>query len=458
MLKGHTKIELKNEKTGEIQVVEKNNMVTNAIQDLFDCRFATLNPYIFNMSGMSDGNILPLCPNAIGSILLFEKQLDNDKDNIIAPIDNTCIGYASNDVNTTQNTKRGSMNQTESGPIENGYKLVWDFSTSQGNGEISAIALSHKLTGINYIGDTFGNSRNIVQAVGSIDLTIQSNNPLNITDPSDLITSIVEFNIPESKVIGLIIKDNIIYIVNINIIGTKVTLTNDINNFQYTELHKLSNTTFASISTIYHNLIDGKNGYWYIFEISGTSINSLSDTLYWIKIKKDDYSYTEGNMVMTEKLENDYLRFAQMSDEEYLYIMSITRDKFIKINLNNFQDITQIPLGFTSKFTSGNSGWADVVNNMWKYYNYFVCSDFIFDPKTDIAYQKQNCMNPLFTKIIAQNKLYNLAFYYNNNSYARRLYYCLLPYYLATKNNLDTPVTKTSEQSMKITYTLTEES
>lgn len=38
----------------------------------------------------------------------------------------------------------------ESGKIDYGYKFVWKFSTSQANGTISAVALTHKYGGLGY--------------------------------------------------------------------------------------------------------------------------------------------------------------------------------------------------------------------------------------------------------------------------------------------------------------------
>jgi uncharacterized 2Fe-2S/4Fe-4S cluster protein (DUF4445 family) len=39
---------------------------------------------------------------------------------------------------------RGSLNLTESKTTDKGYKFVWDFTTSQGNGTITAVCLTHK--------------------------------------------------------------------------------------------------------------------------------------------------------------------------------------------------------------------------------------------------------------------------------------------------------------------------
>ena len=46
--------------------------------------------------------------------------------------------------------------------------------------------------------------------------------------------------------------------------------------------------------------------------------------------------------------------------------------------------------------------------------------------------------------------------YVRSQSFSGEIYYMTNPFFLSTKNNLETPVTKTSEQTMKVTYTLTE--
>ena len=56
-----------------------------------------------------------------------------------------------------------SFTRSISSPRNNGYKFVWDFSTSQGNGTISALALTHKYGGIGYFGDTYNMSNKLLQ-------------------------------------------------------------------------------------------------------------------------------------------------------------------------------------------------------------------------------------------------------------------------------------------------------
>ena len=74
--------------------------------------------------------LLPICPNMVGGILLFPKTLEEDAAHIYEASGNLPVAYASNNVNTTANTARGSMNQTESKALENGYKFVWEFTPS----------------------------------------------------------------------------------------------------------------------------------------------------------------------------------------------------------------------------------------------------------------------------------------------------------------------------------------
>ena len=140
MLHGHTKIELKNEKTGEIQVVEKDNMITNAVAE-------HLNGLYGRLSYSEFAKLLPLYDKMMGGIVLCNETLLEKKTNVGLPTLDKITGYASNNSNPGTDTKRGSRNLTESQKLVNGYKYVWDFSTSQGNGVIAALGLTHYVAG-----------------------------------------------------------------------------------------------------------------------------------------------------------------------------------------------------------------------------------------------------------------------------------------------------------------------
>ena len=165
-LKGTMVVELTDVNTSEVETVTEENMVTNAVNNILG-----LNPMgiFYKATGeyddaiMWNGNLFPICPNMIGGILLFSKTLEENADNIYTLSDNLPVAYASNNVNSTANTARGSLNLTESKALENGYKFVWEFTPSQGNGTIAAVALTSAKGGENGYGSLVGDASTFLQ-------------------------------------------------------------------------------------------------------------------------------------------------------------------------------------------------------------------------------------------------------------------------------------------------------
>ena len=164
-LAGNMRIELTDVNTGEVETVAEGNMVTDAVNHILG-----LNPMgVFYEAGDSidgiewNGNLLPICPNMIGGILLFSQVLEEKADNIYSMSGNLPVAYASNNVNSTANTARGSLNQVESKKLDNGYKFVWEFTPSQGNGTIAAAALTSAQGGENGYGSLVNDSSTFLQ-------------------------------------------------------------------------------------------------------------------------------------------------------------------------------------------------------------------------------------------------------------------------------------------------------
>ena len=136
-LKGEMVIELTDVNTNETETIIEQNMVTNLVNNLLG---VNLMGVFYNAAGTYETGanwnreFLPICSNMIGGILLFPNAITEDADNIYLSSDNLPVAYASNDVNATLNTRRGSMNLTESMALSAGYKFVWEFTPTQGNG------------------------------------------------------------------------------------------------------------------------------------------------------------------------------------------------------------------------------------------------------------------------------------------------------------------------------------
>ena len=160
-LKGEMVIELTDTNTGAVETVQETNMITEAVNNILG-----LNPmgiYLkasgeYDNSVLWNGTLLPICPNMIGGILLFPAVLEEKADHIYEQGKNLPVAYASNNVNSGSDVARGSLNQTESKKLDNGYKFVWEFTPSQGNGNIAAVALTSALGGQNAFGSAAGDA------------------------------------------------------------------------------------------------------------------------------------------------------------------------------------------------------------------------------------------------------------------------------------------------------------
>ena len=132
-LKGTAKLVLKNEKTGEEQIVEKSNMVTNAVADLLSKNFCGLAQH---------AELFPL-KSLFSGCLLFQNAITEDPDNYNPPAENVnpLIAHASQVPNDTASLLRG--NPVVSDIVETDTSVKWAFSwdTTHGNGTIRSICL-----------------------------------------------------------------------------------------------------------------------------------------------------------------------------------------------------------------------------------------------------------------------------------------------------------------------------
>lgn len=204
ILHGEMVIELTDENTGTVETIRESNMVTNAVNHLLG-----INPMgvFYKASGQYDemliwnDALLPICPNMIGGILLYPSALTENADNIFPSSAVLPVAYASNDVNATADTARGSMNLVESKALDDGYKFVWEFTPSQGNGTIAAVALTSAKGGNSVFGNAV-NSTNGYLKVKETRLDTQTNDELA------LLYSAVEIDFENNILYSLILSQN----------------------------------------------------------------------------------------------------------------------------------------------------------------------------------------------------------------------------------------------------------
>lgn len=142
-IKGKTTFELTDVNTGAVEIIEEENMITNGLQD-FLTTYGMFGSNLLKSLGSSQ-----LWTSLVSGLFLFDSRLDEDVSNTFMPAGVKMIGCGSKDVaNSGIVTELGSYNSSESGVQENGsIKVVYDFSTAQANGTISCACLTSGIGG-----------------------------------------------------------------------------------------------------------------------------------------------------------------------------------------------------------------------------------------------------------------------------------------------------------------------
>lgn len=133
-IKGHTIIELTDVNTGAKERYEKDNMVTHALDKYFEDIGA------FNISPLYTADVRNnLIPRLLGGLLLLDTPLTENADNIICPSGVEMVGNGSYNVSSGNEdlvTEMGTYDQLESGWMSDGkLAMVWNFSQNQANGK-----------------------------------------------------------------------------------------------------------------------------------------------------------------------------------------------------------------------------------------------------------------------------------------------------------------------------------
>lgn len=141
---GKATLILTDKDTGRVvKQIEEHNMVTNALNRIF-----TLPPVLayHSESRRFFNGFLPMYQNLLKGIILFGENVPELADNIIAG-DKYSIIATAGDEYAGADAMRGSFNANQSCEIENGYRFVWDFAPEKAVGTIKCISLTHRLMG-----------------------------------------------------------------------------------------------------------------------------------------------------------------------------------------------------------------------------------------------------------------------------------------------------------------------
>lgn len=461
-LKGTMVLELTDETTGEVESVTEENMVTEAVNNILG-----MNPMgvFYSEERLADvmswnGVMLPICPNMVGGILLFPKALEEDAAHIYEGSGNLPVAYASNNVNTTANTARGSMNQTESKALENGYKFVWEFTPSQGNGTIAAVALTSAQGGQNGYGSLVGDASTFLE-IKKLDI-----GDMGKARQAPLFEA-VEMDFGKDLLYSITFEDSSVRIRKVRLPVFSIGLNEKLDDSTYTvvEDHAVQTESFLFLGsyTKYGEFMDGQDGYWYGF--SNQANSSGNAKMLWVKISKGDYSVTEGEWALSNAklmavgerdMDDSYpkrkVRCCMRGG--YLYVPANDKKGIYKINVANTADVSLIDFGFTSKMkpiceTGTCELYLTLIGDL------IIGGDFQVTADDTVIHTQGSARLGCEATPLFQHKQFLVGWGGSYGNEYRHMY--LLTPYLATINNLSSAVVKDANKTMKITYTLTEE-
>ena len=474
-IKGKTTFELTDVNTGEVEVIEDSNMITNGLQE-FLATYGYFGCDILNNDTMRNNS---LWVNLLGGLFLFDSRLEENVNNTFMPAGVKMIGNGSKDVsNSGAVTELGSYNTTESGLQSDGsIKLVYEFNTAQANGTIACACLTSKIGGyigmgndstryvntnynlFEFISDGNHYCKSNIAGAGNdtshILYPVYSENAIYFTNPYNInyssayasqhwsVTKKIQILKVRAGFTGVSIKDRR-YL-------DKVIATYDVDIPQNVLDYMGTSTNYITISR------DSERNVYVIF--CKTSGNISNGDFCWImKIDKDmkatAYKFTNnvGKQLRLQKeyitFDGDYLWAYAYLSPYYLYGIKYTDSTQVietGINKNNLYELYTIGKNLIGIYdASFNSGYYyaptvyDVVNRTHKHVN-----GTIYDSTYKLV--------PFPDK----KGVYLYVSYNSSNNNPCNLSVMKDPRYLATINNLSEPVVKTSSKTMKVTYTLT---
>lgn len=468
MLKGHAKIELTNVKTGEKKVIEHDNMLTNYYRDLFTPR------------GIAGRNIVHTSiawdkQQMFGGILLFENSLDNNADNYKFPHDNKMVARGSNIAYSGVDTTIGSFNEAESSFGADSATLVWDWTQERGNGTISALGLTSAEGGL------IGAGRDIEG--DTADASILAPNTHRVNETPNIgggtnAPSPVYVDKTNNKMYAVIYTNNALTVREYQFVDNGIDLLTiltvnssyllqDISKYKETVVSMASyNLGSNPVSFCYEGklYITAATGAWGSGSKTFVRYNFATGTIDTVSISNN----TGESIYMTSFATNRTAVFAIHNG--YLY-GATTANHVVYISLADNTDCGTVKDG------NGETIARATTVNLYSMFA-VVWGELFFNASTIWAGGKgdanQKKMYVLDSKNVARRRNlapftmssydlfanidgYNdsaVAIYANQGTGAPVRAYNLMC--LATKNNLDSAVTKTADMTMRVTYTIRE--
>lgn len=427
IIHGHTCIELKDARTGKRERIESDNtfMATTLAKQMRSLGAANNFPYA-NETWRNSNMIVNFC----GGIFLFKNAIADDSEYMAAGNKMTANG-SYNITNGGNPPELGSWNSIESNIDGNrSAVLVWDWNTSQGNGEISSICLTSDTGGYIGYGNPSGysassgyNLNRNQNALGPLCKTAWKNHrySFGMSDYKTLVVKKYKYAIDKASIFDNKLID---------------TLTFDLESYGFTFPRnrysiKLVDNGKVQIMPDANDVPNGGTIKLYIFDPADDSL-TLKTMVNTTGTRLHDYYNTEAPFVY---FKDDDLMFCKEHDTGTLYICDGSNGAVLKtfnVGSDDYHAYSKFSDDLFYRFTM--SHFLDLVNDTW--------------------YPTNARADQINVGVIADEDMLLAGVSWDSSEYTS--YAFKNPLYLATINNLQQSVTKQNTQTMKVTYTLTE--
>lgn len=451
-LKGHVKLILEDVRDGSQKVEEGHNLITNAVASVLEDNWCGL-------ANFASASIFPL-KNLYGGCMMFQDPITPSAGNYNPPseLTNPLVAHAGNIAPESDWTgkKRGTPVPSEYLEDDTSIKQVWLWDNTQGNApQISTVCLCPQNMG-NY-GLTPTQARQYTSRY-----TIQSTLP-RITSYSRALCMQNPLSIDADGKTGKAIY----------LSGTtfeEITVRHDWLAFgimrNATAWQEVSSRT-ATVRTAQDktNIFEDED-YYYVYTITG------ADDIRIDRVSKTDMTVTQMDMVdiggvslyTGEYYNQPMQRMTALFgyDGRYLYLPNSAGNGFVAINPHDSTDKLVIDGTVNLYLNRADIGW----NNVCKHNALVISEGLIFGDYYIIngasVYAKTPTLSPLQDADgRKRGSLYRhgaSAYAVSNSNQNYNFYHgvLLVPFFLSTIYPLESPVHKTTSQTMRLEYTIEE--
>lgn len=449
-VRGITKIELYNPSTKIKKVYRDENIFQSFVLAAYMRGLGEANNNPFANNGFANSKSWI---NLVGGIFLFRDAITEGTQYM--PAGNRMIGNGSYEiVNNNVPVELGSYNSVESSASGSAITQVYDYTTSQGNGTIGCVCLTSATGG--YIG--YGNPSEGYKTNSQDRFNFSRNQNYLALNRSNSAAGTTG----KTTVVGNMVYEIINNSTTVTVRKSKVAVTSaNIFNGFYTETVFDKSVVGNHTNWTTHNFWISTDGP-YIYWAPGTAgAIQPGDTGYYYKYDTTNDTLTEESLLNSADV-TILFGYASYGGGSYITVShgllfavaalgeSEHKSAVFDISTGVYKGLIPGPRsnGFGAKPSGrGTDGLVFV-------HTYESGAEYIYDTVNETCYPTNG------NEQIEDESSYVLDYIPSLDAIAygtTQVYLYKNPLYLATINNLQTEVTKTAAQTMKVTYTLTEE-